>query len=158
MKRTKPFFCFIDFGSSFDLDIKDKKPVSFVSINYSAPEQNTDDESFSSKKKKKKIEKKKFKNKGDVYSLGATFDFSSKRWRNIKIGEKVIKLIEEMKSEDFKKRPSVDNLLDRLVQYCDEMNYSESIDIVPFLKENKVFIQSPINEDLSLIKERESFF
>ena len=52
-KNKKLFFCFIDFGSSFDLSTKEKKErIKTLSIFYSAPEQNKPEESFESKKQK----------------------------------------------------------------------------------------------------------
>ena len=60
-----------------------------------------------------------------------------------------MQIIQEMKNENFKKRPSIDKTLEKLVLYCDEKNYSDSIDIVPYLKEKKTFVQTPFNEDLS---------
>ena len=84
--------------------------------------------------------------------MGHSFQQTKKRWRNIEIGEKIVELIEEMKNEDYKLRPSIDKLLERLRLYCDEKNYFDSIDIVPFLNENKTFIQTPFNNDISLLK------
>ena len=62
-KNNKLFFCFIDFGSSFDLENKEgKNKTKTFSPHYSSPEQNTLQESFSSKLKLK-INKIKNKNK-----------------------------------------------------------------------------------------------
>ena len=48
-KNQKLFFCFIDFGSSFDLENKEgKERIKTFSPHYSAPEQNTAEESFTS--------------------------------------------------------------------------------------------------------------
>ena len=66
--------------------------------------------------------------------MGCTFDQTRKRWKNIEIGEEIIVLIEEMKNEDFNKRPSIDKTLEVLVLYCDEKKYSHSIDIIPFFE------------------------
>ena len=93
--------------------------------------------------------------------MGCTFDQTRKRWRKRVgektfeiIGEEIIKLIEEMKNEDFKKRPSIDKILEKLIFYCEEKNYSDSIDIIPFLKLNKTFIQTPFNEKLFIINKK----
>ena len=59
-KNEKLFFCFIDFGSSFDLSNKNqrKERIKTFTTNYSAPEQNKPEESFASKTKKILIKKK----------------------------------------------------------------------------------------------------
>ena len=50
-KNKKLFFCFIDFGSSFDLENKEgKERIQTATPNYSPPEQNKPEESFQSKK------------------------------------------------------------------------------------------------------------
>ena len=50
-KNQKLFFCFIDFGSSFDLLSRDnKKRIQTFTSGYNAIEQNTPMESFQSKK------------------------------------------------------------------------------------------------------------
>jgi hypothetical protein len=84
--------------------------------------------------------------------LGCTFFDSKKRWRNIEIGDEIIEIIEKMKKVKIELRPSIDQILEKLIKYCDEKNYSNSIDIIPFLKENKIFIQTPLNENLSNLK------
>ena len=66
----------------------------------------------------------------------------------MEIGEEIIELIEEMKNEDFNLRPSINKILERLINYCDEKKYSHSIDIIPFLKANKTFIQTPFNDKI----------
>ena len=50
-KNQKLFFCFIDFGCSFDLsnDNQGIHRIKTFSPDYSSPEQNTQDESFASK-------------------------------------------------------------------------------------------------------------
>ena len=53
-KNEKLFFCFIDFGSSFDLSNKKiKERIPTYTPYYTAPEQNTEEESFESKIKQK---------------------------------------------------------------------------------------------------------
>ena len=85
--------------------------------------------------------------------MGCTFEFAKKRWKNIELGEEITNLIKEMKNEkEIKNRPSIEKSLKRLILYCDEKKYSDSIDIIPFLKENKNFIQTPFNEDLPSLK------
>ena len=56
-KNGNLFFCFIDFGSSINLSEKHQiiDLVQTYTPFYSAPEQNTPEESFASKKKIKKI-------------------------------------------------------------------------------------------------------
>ena len=80
-------------------------------------------------------------------TFGCSFLFSRNRCDNIEIGEEIIEMIEEMKSEDFKKRPSIDKLIEKLIVYCDKKKYSDSIEIVVSLKENKTFVQTPFNND-----------
>ena len=49
-KNKKLFFCFIDFGSSFDLsNMEEKEKIPTFTPSYTAPEQNTPEESFESK-------------------------------------------------------------------------------------------------------------
>ena len=48
-KNQKLFFCFIDFGSSFDLENKDSVRIRTSTPGYTAPEQNEPEESFASK-------------------------------------------------------------------------------------------------------------
>ena len=99
------------------------------------------------------MNKKIKQNTGDIYSLGHCFLETRKRWRNFEVSEEIIELFEEMKNKDKNLRPSIDKILERLVIYCDKKNYSDSIDIIPYLKENKTFIQTPFNENISTLKE-----
>ena len=48
-KEKKLFFCFIDFGSSVDIENLVQERIRTYSLHYSAPEQNTEEESFESK-------------------------------------------------------------------------------------------------------------
>ena len=85
--------------------------------------------------------------------MGSSFDFIRRRWRTIEIGEEIFELIKEMKDDEIDLRPSIDQALGRLIKYCDEKKYSNSIDIIPFLKEKKVFVQLTFNdEDISPLK------
>ena len=85
--------------------------------------------------------------------MGCTFEFTRKRWKTIEIGEKVVKIIEEMKSEDLKLRPSITKVMKRIIKYCDEKKYSKTMDIVVHLKlKNKVFVQTPFNDQFSMLK------
>ena len=79
--------------------------------------------------------------------MGSTFEQTRKRWKNIEIGEEIIELIQEMKNEEFNMRPSIDKILERMILYCDEKNYSESIEIVGYLKQKKIFLQTFFNEE-----------
>ena len=85
--------------------------------------------------------------------MGVTFDFTRKRWKNIDLGEEITKLIDEMKSNEIEMRPSVDQIFERILDYCKRKVYSDSIDIISFLSENKTFIQPPFYEDLFTIKQ-----
>ena len=87
-----------------------------------------------------------------MYSLGCSFYKLTERWKRIEIGQEIKNMIEEMKCHDFKKRPSIDNLMERLNKYCDQNKYSDSIDIITHLKENQTFVQDFYNDDILTLK------
>ena len=157
-KNKKLFFCFIDFGSSFDLLTKDKKKrIQTYTPFYNPPEQNTPEESFESKNNLMKNSFFFFPINylnnliGDVFSLGVSF-VVLKSIVKFNFGEEIIGLIEGMKNNDYRLRPSIDEILERLISYCDEKKYSNLIDIIPFLKEKKIFVQTPLNQNFSSLK------
>lgn len=84
--------------------------------------------------------------------MGCTFENTRKRWKNIEIEKEIIELIEEMKKEEYQLRPSIDKILERLILYCDKKKYSDSIEIIPYLKKRKIFIQPFFNDNLSSLK------
>ena len=50
----------------------------------------------------------------------------------------------------MEERISIDEALKRLIHYCEQKKYSNSIDIIDCLKQNnKIFIQEPFSDDLS---------
>ena len=53
-----------------------------------------------------------------------------------------------MKNKEIRLRPSIDNILERLILYCNEKKYSDSIDVVSSLKRKETFVQTPYNDDL----------
>ena len=101
------------------------------------------------KKKKNFFTQKK---KGDIYSLGCTFYFAKKRWRNIEIGEEVVVLIEEMMNKELNKRISLENIFQRLENYCKSKTFSECSDILSKSKTEYPYVQLHYNEDLKTLK------
>jgi hypothetical protein len=84
--------------------------------------------------------------------LGATFEKSRKRFKNIELGSEIIDLIEQMKRPNIEFRPSIDQIINFLFEYCDKKNYSGRIQVVSILKNKKIFNQPFFNDNLSEIK------
>ena len=80
--------------------------------------------------------------------MGKVFERAIRRFKGkFVIDQKIIQIIECLNKDNMQERISIDEALKRLINYCDQKNYSDSIDIIPFLKKKKIFIQTPFNVD-----------
>lgn len=124
-KNNEIYFVFIDFGSSSYLN--DKNKIKSETKPFTAPEQNTDNES----------------EKSDIYSLGKTFEIFIKE-KKLEVSESIKILIQNLILQDYNERPSCKQVIDCLIQICTEKKYTD-IDIYNFIIEKKPFIQPHFN-------------
>ena len=128
------YFILIDFGSFFQLNSKNNK-LKTISLGYSPPEQNTDEETF----------------KSDIYSLSVSLLeilFVSK----INLDQMIIKLLERMKEKEIEKRPHLNEIQEYLKQFCKEKYFCEKMEL---LEEFLDSLEIPdISKDYQLVKEK----
>ena len=125
-RDSQLYFSIIDFGSSHKLSSKKSKIPTF-SPGYSPPEQNTEFECL----------------KSDIFSLSVTFSKLLLINKEIKIGNKLSLLLEKMISSNIEKRPSIDQCILQLTDYCESCLFSQN------LKEYSLFAQSLIIPEFS---------
>ena len=83
--------------------------------------------------------------------MGKVFEIAIGRLKGkFAIDQEIIHIIESLKKENMEERISIDEALKRLINYCEQKKYSNSIEFIDCLKQNnKILIQEPFSDDLS---------